>query len=363
MSKEIVFLFTPGPMGGAEKIVLKGLSALRKRGHKAELWIIKEERVPHITQTFVELVEQENIPFKIIPCQKTIDFHLLRTLKRRFRRSRPALIHAHGFKATFYGKLAAPKKSRFIVTHHGKTGHTWKVRIYEWLELLMMRKADAVIAVSDTMKQKLVSSKVKSEKIHHIDNFLTTETKMKGVSDEKILQLIFVGRLSPEKGCESLINALIALKDPQIHLSILGDGSERQSLENLVRLHKLGSKIKFYGFQQDVASFMSKADALIMPSFREGQPLTLIEACCMGLPVLGSNVGGIPELVEHGRNGLLFQPGDIESIAKTIHLFKHQRQYLNQEAETSKDALVRRFSPEAWAGSTAYVYQTVLSHS
>lgn len=356
---KIIFLFTPGPIGGAEKVVAGGIKALKSLGMDVELWIIKEERVPHVTEAFLELIKQEGIEARLFSSRKVFDLTLLLILNKAFKASGASIVHAHGFKAAFYGRLATTKN--LIITHHGKTGHTLKVKIYEFLELVMMKRANAVVAVSDDMKRMLIDSGVRSQQVHLVENFMTVRALERLPSQSSPLKLIFVGRLSPEKGCESLILALKNLNDPSISLTILGDGVERARLTTLVEASGLKDQIQFLGFRNDVALQMAAADALVMPSFREGQPLTLIEACMMGLPVLASKVGGIPELVHPGRNGLLFSPGNIEQIAECIRNFKTQQPHLSQEADKLKVQFKTRFAPETWAMNTKSIYQKVLS--
>src|SRR5690606_8029947 len=98
---------------------------------------------------------------------------LLWQLKKALNKRRPALVHAHGMKAILYAWLTAPSGSKLIVTHHGKTSHTWKVRLYEFIELFIMKRAHGVIAVSNPMRDSLQKAGVKSRKLFLVENFLT----------------------------------------------------------------------------------------------------------------------------------------------------------------------------------------------
>ena len=316
--KKIIFLFTPGPIGGAEKIVLYGINALIKEKVDIALWVIKEERVPHVVEEFIELIKDEGINPLIFSSHRIYDRKLLKNLRNSFSKSSPAIIHAHGFKAAFYAHFSAPKSSDIIITHHGKTGHTLKVKLYEFIEDQMMKRSEAVIAVSQDMKKKLSTAGIKENKIVVVENFMTT-TIVPIVPNNKLpIKLLFVGRLSPEKGCSILIEAMIKLDQKKFNLTVLGDGVEKVELQRKVKEFGLNESITFTGFKKNVNEYMSACDAIVMPSFREGQPLTLIEACCMGLPVVASNVGGIPELVKENINGYLCRPGDPSELALAL---------------------------------------------
>jgi glycosyltransferase involved in cell wall biosynthesis len=98
-----------------------------------------------------------------------------------------------------------------------------------------------------------------------------------------------------------------------------------------------------------------------MPSFREGQPLTLIEACCMGLPVVASNVGGIPELVMENQNGHFCAPGNPQDLSQALIKLLSNIKALRSSAEALSPGYIERFSSRAWAKNTIRIYETVLS--
>lgn len=356
--QKIIFLFTPGPIGGAEKVVASGLRALIDKGINASLWVIKEERAPEVTEAFITLLKSEGVAFKVFSSRGIFDSLLLKQLKSAFNAEAPSIIHAHGFKSAFYGQLAKPKKSKFMITHHGKTSHTFKVKIYEFIELQMMKRASGVIAVSSEMKEMLIKDGIHENKIQVVENLMTSKVVKKTQLREEKLKLLFVGRLSFEKGCLVLIDALKLLPKHHFEVSILGDGVQRNELQ----IQAKDCDIEFLGFKKNVVEIMSQYDALIMPSLREGQPLTLIEACCMGMPVVASNVGGIPELISDGINGILFETGSSQKLSEALVKLEADFEYLKEASENKKSEFIKRFSPEKWAERSIQVYQIVLSH-
>jgi glycosyltransferase involved in cell wall biosynthesis len=98
-----------------------------------------------------------------------------------------------------------------------------------------------------------------------------------------------------------------------------------------------------------------------MPSYREGQPLTLIEACCMGLPIVASRVGGIPDLVVENKNGFLCQAGNVIELSETLVKFSENVKDLQDQANQLKSKYNERFSSKTWATNTIKVYEIVLS--
>jgi len=360
---KIIYLFTPGPIGGAEKVLIAGLRALCRDHESVELWLIKETRVPHVMENFLDLIRNIGIPYRIFESRGVIDSSLVRNLRKSFNRSGTSIIHSHGFKATFYAYLTKPEDAKLVVTHHGRTSHTLKVRIYEKIESFIMKRAHGVIAVSGKMKTELVEEGIHNKKIFLVENILSLNHNVQKLKNGGQINLLFSGRLSPEKGCAFLLDAIKLLPSGDRPLvTIIGDGPERSALENQAKELDISDSVRFLGFQKDVHSYLENCDALIMPSLREGQPLSLIEACCSGLSVLASDVGGIPELVEHQVNGLLFVPGDSRDIADKIGQFKILKADIQRNAELRRKAFNLRFSDTTWVQNTNRVYETVVSH-
>jgi glycosyltransferase involved in cell wall biosynthesis len=364
MNHRIIFLFTPGPIGGAEKVIMAGLTAMVEKNISVELWLIKEMRVSHVFEAFMDQIKDSGIPVFIFESRGIFDFKLVHALKLNLRLKNPKILHAHGFKAAFYAQLTLPKIVKLVITHHGKTSHTLKVKIYEMLETIVMKKSHAVIAVSHKMKGDLKSDGIHDHKIHLVENIFSLKSLMSASFPSSNFSLLFIGRLSPEKGCHFLIEALsqiALLKRPR--LIIVGDGQERIRLIEMSKHLNVTESVEFKGFQNDIHPFLAEASALIMPSLREGQPLALIEACCFGLPVVGSSVGGIPELISHNYNGLLVRPGHVNDLANKIQEFQIKAPQLSKNSQLLKKSMIDRFSKDTWVRRTAEVYETVLSHS
>lgn len=135
-------------------------------------------------------------------------------------------------------------------------------------------------------------------------------------------RLICVGRLSPEKGHLGLLEVISRLRARGIdcRLSLVGDGPLRPAIEDVVERMNLGDWVSLGGFltEDDTLAAIASSDILVLPSFMEGLPVVLIEALAMGKPVVASRVAGIPELVEHGRSGLLFTPSDTEDLEEVL---------------------------------------------
>jgi glycosyltransferase involved in cell wall biosynthesis len=141
-----------------------------------------------------------------------------------------------------------------------------------------------------------------------------------GLKDEN-KKILYVGRLMEEKGLDVLIKAygIVSAKVPNSNLIIVGKGHLRKNLEDLT--NRLGLKnVVFTGFVSDslLKQAYASSDLFVLPSYAEIQPLVLLEALAMGLPAIGTNVGGIPEMIIEGRNGYILKPGDHQGLAERI---------------------------------------------
>lgn len=358
-----VLILAPGVMAGAEKVVLTGLIGLQNAGLRPLMVIIKETRSPHFAHNFKQAIP-ENIESVYINSTRALDYKLPRRLKNILStQTLPLILHSHGFKALI-ACFIMKKKVPHIHTHHGDTGHTQKVRIYEMIARFVMKTCDNVVAVSHQMKDDLDFKLAPYNKIIVIENMLsfTNASKIRSTRANRTLnkkiELIFVGRLSPEKGLLPFLDALStsSLKD-HFHLSILGDGIERGPIEDYVKDNKLDSIVTLIGFVADPSSYFITPDILIMPSLREGLPMTLIEALASGIPVVANNVGAISGLVTNEFNGLLIQDFSKESWKAALESsVKNYNQWLKNSSEAAQ-SIEDRFSLKKWTDKTCIVYQ------
>jgi len=137
-------------------------------------------------------------------------------------------------------------------------------------------------------------------------------------------ELLCVGRLVPAKGQHILLQACRQLRKEglKFHLTLVGDGPDRRSLEQFVAVNGLESMVTFTGAlgQDRVRRYYDNADLFVLASFAEGVPVVLMEAMAKEIPVVSTRITGIPELIEHGEDGLLSRPGDAEDLAGNIRM-------------------------------------------
>lgn len=242
---------------------------------------------------------------------------------------------------------------------------SWVVRQHEkwasYFERKTMQESDRVIAVSHALLNLMTAAEPQVEgRVAVIPNGVDIPEIPDNVEiDEKML--LFVGRLDPIKGLFPLVEAMRYV-DNDVHLVVVGDGPARAEMEQRVQKASLESRIKFVGAQSatEVTQWLHKAFALILPSYFESMPVTLLEANACGKPVLASEVGGIPSIVNNGKNGWLFSPGKPEQMAVAINRLFANPDIACDMGNFGRKLMREKFSWEKIAHQTETVYKEAI---
>jgi glycosyltransferase involved in cell wall biosynthesis len=252
---------------------------------------------------------------------------------QHLRRVRADVLCCHGFKPDVFGWRAARiARIPIVAVSHGWTGVTWRVRMYEGLDRLVLRCMDRVVGVSAAQAERVRRAGVAFERVVVIRNAVepaafaapdpTYAQRLRDLFPSPPRQIVgAAGRLSPEKGFDQLIEAagLICRERSDIGFVIFGDGPLRESLTRQIATNGLEKQVILAGFHNDVTRFLPHLDAVVLPSFTEGLPVVLLEAFAAGVPAVATAVGGTPEVLEEGQSGYLVPAGDTALLAGRIH--------------------------------------------
>ncbi|MCH2208118.1 MAG: glycosyltransferase [Lentisphaerales bacterium] len=179
---------------------------------------------------------------------------------------------------------------------------------------------DSYIAPSRFMKEQLIAGAIPDEKVKVINNFTETETKTFKAGEEGLL---YAGRICREKGLHTLLEAYRQLPGKRPKLTICGTGPLKPELEAMTERESLDVTWTGYVNPARIIQEMKKAKAVIVPSvWNENCSMTIMESLANGRPVIASNAGGNPELINHGFNGLVFKAGDVEDLTQKLKMFE-----------------------------------------
>lgn len=246
---------------------------------------------------------------------------------------------------------------------HEKLGNIQK-RVYPFAYYLLQKLCDGIIVNSAQNKKHFIDvAKIDEHLIKVIYSGIDINEFIKISNqrpDDHKFVIGAVGRLSPEKGHIYLINALSCLKNIDYECIFVGDGPLRAELENFVKTAHLSNRVKFLGFQDNVAKTMSQMDVVIMPSLNETFGITIVEAFALKKIVIASDVGGIPELVIDGETGLLFPAKDSSALAEKILYIYNNKDGAQRMAMNAYEFFKKNFTSAIMAENTIQYYDPIV---
>ncbi|MHC6225754.1 glycosyltransferase family 4 protein [Pseudomonas sp. X10] len=344
----ILHLLSSGGFYGAERMLLDHCQATPGQ-HRVLFLGAPAELVARFREAGVE-------------CQSCQGLGQLLALLRRQRGERP-LINSHNFKGLLYGWLGATLwRLPLVTTQHGFTPRSRKQRFYTWLTLQLCRTptVDRVVCVAESIARLHRQAGVAANKLQVIPNGLPQALDLPERSHGNGHWMAgYAGRLSSEKGPDLFLDTLIPLcqRQPRVHAVMLGEGPERATLQARIDAAGLSERITLPGFQRDMRVWMARLDALVISSRTEGTPMILLEAMQDGVPVVAFSVGGIPDVIEHGRNGLLARPLAVDELEQHLQALLDDPAQAAELAARARRTQQERYHLPTLAQRWAQVYR------
>jgi glycosyltransferase involved in cell wall biosynthesis len=334
----------------------------------------------------IDLVQGQGmkvIPFKnlVQPLRPVKDALILNDLIRFLKRERYHIVHTHNSKAGFVGRLAAKLAGVPVIVHtvHGFAFHdqepAWRRMLFRNLERFASHWCDRMIFISqpliewamqerivDPQKVLKVYSGIDLAHFHPVTEDEKKSIRRKwGIREESAVVGV-VSKLWAGKGHEILIQAFKELKEEinDAVLAIVGEGYLHGKLVNLVQRLGLADDVIFTGFQTDVSEIMATFDVAVLPSLFEGMGRVVLEAMAMEKPVVASRVGGIPDLVHDGVNGILIPPGSVEELRSSLVRTLRNPVMAREMGKQGRRRINAEFSAATMVQSVERVYHELL---
>jgi glycosyltransferase involved in cell wall biosynthesis len=251
-----------------------------------------------------------------------------------------------------------------------------KLKAYHWAKA----RNQQWITISDYNRQYLAQEfSLSPQEFHCIYNGIKPETLVQSSRDKNKLRskirqelgfietsqlLLTVARLHPQKGHDYLIPIIpqIVTKFPQVHFIWVGEGEYQTQLTDLLKQHKAETRVTFLGYRDDIPDLLTAADLFLFPSYQEGLPFAILEAMLYGLPIIASDTGGIPEMLENRQHGLIFRTGDCHDLLEKLDWALTHPTAIKQMAETAQ-VQVRKFSEHKMLQDTLEILQNLTLYS
>jgi glycosyltransferase involved in cell wall biosynthesis len=287
----------------------------------------------------------------------------------------PNLIHAHEVFSPATTAIAAKKAfgTPFIITAH-RSGILGDVQVLMSDKFgnkrmaLIRREADAFIVISKEIDEELEKMEVPPDKRFFIPNGVDTlrflplkdtdkhTLKTKFGYPEKAPIVIYTGRLAPEKCIDNLIDVWneIHTEYPHALLLILGNGPEEMALKE-----RAGNGIRFLGAVEDVTPYLQISDLFVLPSATEGLSVAMLEAMACGLPVLVTQVGGAPDVIEHGKNGWLIPPLNPNALKDGLNILLRNNEVRQKLGNQARERICKDYSLGITVDRTYVLYRQI----
>jgi glycosyltransferase involved in cell wall biosynthesis len=365
MAATVLHVIETGGPGGAEQMMVHLAAGLGSE-YRSEAALIRDSWLGTALQ-------KRGVPVTMLRSGFEGSFATLRNLMKLIRQRRVAILHTHEFFMNTLGLVASRLTGVPVVaTVHGKNYYSERFR-RRLAYRLVGRSAGQMVAVSDDVREFLVEQVgIPSNRIRVVRNGvpvngqssherLSTLRERLGL-DQNARVVGTVGSLYPVKGHKYLIDAAVHVvrRCPDVTFLIVGRGRLREELEAQASGLGVAPYIRFLGHRDDVRDLLDVCDAFVLPSLSEGMPLALLEAMAAGVPTVATRVGGVGEVLEDGKSGLLVPPGESHAVAESLVTLLEDRTLATEIGEFAREVVARRYSLEGMVQAYQEVYAGII---
>jgi glycosyltransferase involved in cell wall biosynthesis len=363
---------------GPAKNILRFAAANRDRVDVTVVTFARrtDNRASLVDNQFVSTARSKGLAVEIIPERGPFDLSVNAALRQICDRHRPDIVQTHAVKSHFILSLLRNKPFRWIAFHHGYTNEDLKMRFYNHCDRWSLRTPDLVVTVCREFARQLAAQGVRPDAIVVVPNAvpsdfndgdaaLSAQTRALWKISDSERVVLAVGRLSPEKGHRYLVDAVarMASNEPELPFQVLiaGAGQCEERLKEQIRSLGLDRRIKVIGYCSDVKPLFLIADLFVLPSLSEGSPNVLLESVAARVPIVASNVGGVPELVTDMESALLVPPANAEALARSIRALLFDRPRAEHLAKAAVERARLMFTSELYDQRVLDLYARAVS--
>ncbi len=307
---------------------------------------------PNSDEFFKRLVDA-GIPAVHLPIPGRFNIRLIAKLRRLLIKENIQILHTHGFKSDVMGYFSTlGLRVALVSTPHGWCAEENRlIRTYEAIGRFFLRRFDKVFPLSPALLEDFINRGFAPKRLQMILNAVDTASfdlifsRRNWRQTNNPLHVLFVGRLRTPKGIMELVEGFSKARlSKGSLLYIVGDGIEKSELE--ARCLSLGilNQVRMLGVVKNVASIYAKSDVLVLPSYSEGVPRVIMEAFASGVPVIGTDINGIRQLVTPNKTGFLVPVADAEAIARCLEQIDQTPERAKAMAINARKLIVQKFS-------------------
>jgi len=330
-------------------------------------------------------VEVVDVPYLHREVSPILDPLSIRAVVQLIRRVRPHILHTHTAKAGAIGRTAAALagEARPPIVVHTFHGHVLRgyfdpirTAAYTNVERALARQTTRLVAVSPEVRDDLVELGVAPPSRFTVIRLgIDLDQRIaEGTADGASLRRLFgvpdgtfvvgwIGRMTAIKRLPDVLDAFAALRARGVDavLCLVGDGPDREAVEERAHMLGIARHTLFVGYQRDVAPYYGLFDVLLLPSGNEGTPVVAIESLAAGTPVVATEVGGVPDVVENGRSGFLTRVGDIHAIADALERLARDPELRDDLGQAGRERTIPRYRVDRLVDDVDALYRELLA--
>lgn len=358
--------------GGPDSLVLSLFRGLPRERFVSSLIFLENRRT--LNRLLVKKAEELGLATLTLEMRGKFNPGVLKKLVAFGKENRIDIFHSHGYKPdllTFFAARFFPV--RLVSTLHGWVERSPRHRLYKRLDLAVVKKFDHLIAVSHPIERQLLAAGIDAGRVSLIPNSVEMEESVgEGKEESEPLDKLglsatgpligMVGRLDGEKNPGLLLESLPRLREefPDLSCVFLGEGELRTELIRRAAELKIGSAAIFPGYRRDVRAIIPRLDVVVFPSHREGIPIALLEAMALRRAVVSTAVGGIPDVIEDGVNGLLIPSGDSAALVRSVSKLLKYQSLRRRLGEAAAALIEREYTAGRMVSRVGAVYEKVI---
>lgn len=359
-----------GTGGGPEKTIFMTARKINPERFETHIIYTRNKKDPEFNWMKRRYVVEGAYFYQDYVEKYPFDWNILKHLFSYCRNHKIDIVHSHEYKTDVMGALLKRKLPvKWVSTFHLAVYETLKLRLYQALAYRFLRKADLIMTVCSQQKDLLEQKKIDSNRIIVLPNGIDTEifqpndgsSRMREIwkipNDQMVVG--FMGRLNKQKNIPLLLEAFgeVLKQEPSIHLMIAGEGPLRGKLERQVAEKGFSQQVHFLGFLTDTVPFYEAIDIFAQASDIEGMPNAVLEAMALGKPVVATAVGGVPELIQDGEEGILVEKGSAEGLARAVLKLIQKAELRKRMGKKGREKVVNRFSFDARVRKLEEIYE------
>jgi len=352
--------------GGAEAL-LKNFTLQVKKDNKKYNSFNIEVAILYPEELFKDDIEKASIPVWKLGLNFKYDLRGIIKLIALIKRGKYNIVHVHLFPANLLVSLASlflPKSIKFIFTEHNIYNRRRSSKMFKYLDAFIYSRYYKIICVSKQVQGALIEWLPNLKRKSVVISNAVPVTDLPDWSPVKEYDILFVGRLTKAKGVDILFKAIKILKEKyqhEIKAAIAGEGCLEKKLKGLVIELGIEKEVKFLGVRRDIEKLMKSTTLFVLPSRWEGLPLTVLEAMSSGASIIATKVGGIPEVIQSGKEGFLISPDDPEALAGAIAELLKDKELRVKLGINAYKKVKEKYSIEIYTKNMLEFYKSLIS--